>query len=277
MKKVTVREKIKVYFVVTLAFKSSFTHSKLRFLGLRKPNILGSLSLMLMLKIVDNLVRPVQWISEYLHWVPPKYAAQRLQHSAFRSCENQRCEGKMGERKECNRFCYATILDVRLREARLLYKHMNVERVCKGNQRIEDYHIVSIARKAEWENQNRIDWDAVWREGDRGVANAKFAWVVACVTLLALDHKFGDSLEEQQRHQRVSQFVRELHKPLEIVAYSERTKHDGKDDVCDKSHKQTYIVACLSPIPTNSHPDVYGILSERGDKYPEENNRQQPK
>lgn len=39
MKKVTARERIKVYFVVTLALKSSFTLSKLQFLGLRSAAI----------------------------------------------------------------------------------------------------------------------------------------------------------------------------------------------------------------------------------------------
>jgi hypothetical protein len=34
--------------------------------------------------------------------------------------------------------------------------------ICKGYQRIKDYHIVSIASKAKWEYHESIDWNAVW-------------------------------------------------------------------------------------------------------------------
>ena len=72
----------------------------------------------------------------------------------------------MRKGNECHGAQATAVLNVGLREPRLLDERVQMEGIGEGYEDIEDYHVVCIARKPEGEDHKGIDRYSVWRQCD---------------------------------------------------------------------------------------------------------------
>ena len=140
-------------------------------------------------------MEPVRRITQDGGRIFPEHSINRFHNSSLRSCQNKRYDCHMNKTYEGNRSCLTAILYVRLTEASLLYKGMNMKCIGKGNQEIEYNHVVTVSRKSEREQHESINRKAVWGKRYRNITNRPGE--VTDITFLVTNHKLANLSEKQ--------------------------------------------------------------------------------
>lgn len=168
----------------------------------------------------------------------------------------------------------STSFYIRLGGSGLLDERMHMKRITEGNQHIKYNHIVAVAGKPEREQHKCIYGDTVRRQSNRHVSDR--ASLIIDIALSLPHHEFTDLGKEKHSHKGVGQFVREFHKPVQVVLHSGNEHRNEEQAVGGETHGQAYIITLMCPIPSYSDKDVNEILCQGGNHHQEKQHGQQP-